>query len=340
MSVLDRFRDLLPEIFRSSAAIGVTPDTKRLQVLHARMKAESAALCMTAGEFERELETTRCKEIFEKHAGMSDHSPAGFTIYSDGRFQNKIYYDPQRLDIKNEQDLFLFRAHEGIHAIQLSKAPALHAIPGNGLRLVYLSPRDLVWLNSLAEREAYSKTAMLIVERYFQLGVDISPESASWSKSNVDAHTYLRCWKQAKSKTNKALVLTAGEMMQGENREEYYQLNILRHYRDYMECTEKLPKPQIVRVERRDIAAINSFGPKLFSSFKPADHYARTPPKLCSEAEKLVSDINDMLGIKDERQLPTFREALEQRGLTPERFMAISRGDLPRPPGLEIFTPD
>lgn len=248
-------------------------------------------------------------------------------------FANSIMQDPHGM----KRPLTAARAdlHESAHGIALNSAPILHCSPWNALSRIVLCPRDYVKTIELSERDAFTKqvwACSLAVEKFSDMSMlsDFSPVSTSrFSEMRKFGGSLKAGLRLAAIRSLQKCHKIVDDIPN--SYEDYYREWALDDYRvalgNRMNNAAHALKPIYVRIETADMLSIgNSYGPNAFlNSDGDFDNAFVKLPAFTDDEKKALSDLNDRLGIKDEGDLPTFREALGLLGITQEHFLERSR---------------
>ena len=316
--------------------------------------------------FKKELIASGVQEYSSTYLQENpEHSDGGYAAFSANPknkhrwFRNAIYYAQNltRCDKEGGTSVYLipFRFHEGIHAIQHSKAAALHATFINPVAQVVLCPRDYVAMRDMMERDAYAKEAWLT-----HLLSKISRNFAAIVSKDSWVHFFNQC------DADTALFITANHSLpsfpiEGPNLSDYYDqhpdkysqaLGVKNAYhtesmRRYIEDYSRYKRPNTVyaRLGREDYVQLwSSLG---VSTFGNQDFFERAmagqPKYECGhyglmdlQVKAQIRKMNKKLGIQNENNLPTLTEALKDIELTPESFLSLSRSQTKENPDISL----
>lgn len=261
-------------------------------------------------------------------------------------FINELTYNENRGAAENR----LSQLHEKFHSLQWSTIPELHAIHYNMMTYqdvpVVLSPRSWITASLLTEREAYAKTAWLaLLENHTEYDEEFA-QAASQELVNPDdvAEWYKRypddlgfALGEASLRWDNLIRAKAGENNRKVKlRDHYIELAINQYDNCYRfnEC-DWAHKPVFIDLDDRAILALGaSFGPSIFGKYYPDPVFKNTV--LTPEQEDMVQKLEAKLGIVTGQKLPTLREALANKGLSPEQFLERSKNFIFTHPGHEI----
>lgn len=236
----------------------------------------------------------------------------------------------------NDADLFyMCRTHEYIHALQCIKAPV--TLTGSHLPFC-LCPEDTLRAQELMERDAYTKEMWLMLLPY----QDGSPASTlvnerySYGRAAFTSHREILG-------LQKALIMNAyaldnislrdrrpGKSSDAINFVADCHATALANTELYLSTARQHDlKTTYVRCEPDDLYLIGgSFGPNSLGMDSLDDKY-RQPLALTDEHRRHVADLNAQMNIRDRNELPTFKEALAARGLTPEGYLRLLHAKRP-----------
>jgi len=251
-------------------------------------------------------------------------------VWSMG-FDNTISY--KETPVKTEA-FFHSRAHEILHGIAWNNVPVLHASLFNKHSPVVLCPRDWVAMFEMTEADVGAKTAWLMslmakdnpamadATRYLPVSVDEFNLVRSQTKTVDDALTWTAQLGMAK--------IWGTDERDGSDMSfaAYYQSWALTCYENILKWYEAdgIRPALAVRMEQGDACDVGrSFGPNPFKH----DAYSVTPLKGLDEAR--IRALNARLGIHDESHLPTFGDALQWHGHTPQSYLAASKAAVSAP---------
>ena len=256
--------------------------------------------------------------------------------------------------------LFNAYMHEALHGLQKRACAALQASPFNPQHLtirardthseyaedvtVIICPEDWLVLQEKCEQDAYAKQAWLNALLAVQ-----QPDCLTASDTGaLAAHVFLECRAQANGDLaeglRRAAALTSKTKFfvdkNGNPSNSPYSFAhnwhdiALRDYRDAIRARRDVGPTNIVfvRVSPEDVHAIgNSFGPNPFG-INPNDLalICRTPSLSKAEnaksfpesGEQALKSLNEELGIRDYKKLPTLRDFLTRHNITVEQFTA------------------
>ena len=277
------------------------------------------------------------EEFPEDSIAAKDKASAAYVPFDDDDpdqiFVHQINILPSN---GNASRLLLSLVHEGgAHANAWSNAPALHASPyntGNPAKLDFvLSPRDWIRAVILTEQDAYAKEKWIAA-----LGAQHDPRLNAPEIQSVHTPQSFQQLRERTGSLHDTLVTIANQSMTarfiGENYRfgHFYVGNALSTYNACNRINEKPEGLIPVRMDLEDILAVgDSFGPNILSDerlFGRGDLSAF----IFESGQKQIKQLNEKLGIEDEEALPTLREALAEKGMTPIEFLEQSKTPLPK----------
>lgn len=265
------------------------------------------------GRFGQELlqafETTGCIEAYAP--STLDGADAAFIPFDSLKPVplNRISYEffTPRLDS---------RVHEWVHPIQMYNAPAYHASPFNANCGVLPTPEDWMTLNIYVEAVAYAYEHWAMYFSKSAVPPDAACRYTSFYNPAVSVEENLR---------NCAAQTMANNRKKGGRMVDYYADQALKWYEDQVPRALKAdPSIQFVRFENSDLKRLGAvIGPNIY-----ADGWCGLPQPNDTHRQKAY-DLYATLAIPPRSTLPTFTEALMQRGLTPDSYLTASRMGLP-----------
>lgn len=202
--------------------------------------------------------------------------------------------------------------HENIHAAQNITIPVIHACLQNHNAEIVLAPRDTVLLDNLCEKAAYAMEnhamASIIGNNSGLFQHFFSEPILPFDPDDFDLSDAYNRIAESTMETEK---LICGQM---QTMSTHYALNKIADYKRTMTVRKDfgtIKNPEFVRLESDDLTHFVD----VFWGDVPECVFSQ-------EIEIALEALNSSIGIVDEQDLPTFREALADRGLTPEEFMA------------------
>ena len=252
------------------------------------------------------------------------------------KFTNAILYGPRAV-AHGMEELFSFRTHEIIHALQAHMLAATHADPVNARSNIVLCPRDFIQLEELKERGAYAGQ-FLFTTLIHDLETG-TRESVNFKIRDLPPEAE----KSIESMKQRMRDMVDGVMRRDDNDlKNQYNEQMLARYEEAAATDRKdeigRGEIQFVRLEEEDIAAAgDGFILNIFTDGEGQVLPAfMQPVPLSPELEARVQALNRLLGITDESLLPTFGEALRAEGLDRENFIT---GSITGQPGVAITKP-
>lgn len=251
-------------------------------------------------------------------------------------FTNKIVYGPAALDERG--NLFAARCHESLHAIQYSRAPIMHAVPYNTGAPVLLCPRDFALLVQLTERDTFAKQTWLA-----SLAARARPDIifTDIMDATVPRLEELRgfplTFVQALAILGHQIMECIGPVDSDLIYNQHYGHEALERYDAFLSLREndiREGRCTLIRLEAQDLRDVSgAFGPVLMDGIP-------VPPPLLPQDREAIQRLNEQLGITDENNLPTMREALSARGLKPETLLPFSKNPVPDSPSSPAPKPE
>lgn len=270
--------------------------------------------------------------------------------------EKKIYYS-KKCEGMPFANLMEIRAHEVTHAIQYSTTPCAKASITNIKTNILLCPKDEILLHELMEWDAYFKgfkaralytcagqtgnlsdipSAQNIIDKVsdFLEGNRGERRNAynrhiltALNKYAINTATMKRCLSSTRLQAVNIFNQLAGQF---KNFSPELLAGVKKDHEDLLQNIDQTSASLQVtyaRLEPEDIVALgNSFDINIFIDEKGRlkekfSHLAPLSPK----NKKLLDDTNAMLGIANEDSLPTFGEALAQKGLDRSAFLRLCR---------------
>ena len=208
---------------------------------------------------------------------------------------------------------------------------------------IVLSPSSYILLTLLTERAAAAGVSMLgyldgtpairkAVAKEASTVEDF--EAAMGANANNMQVALNRVARESLMKNSNEYMLAWGNRPSNEALwlRNYYVWQALREYHEsnrfkYGDLLYDSPRPTFVRLGPEDVAAIgNILGVNAFGSDAKPDTFFVQNPTLMIKHQDWLRGLNTMLGIPDDKELPTIREALEQYyGITPGEALEFSR---------------
>ena len=237
-------------------------------------------------------------------------------------------------DLRERERLIIDRFHEGCHAIQWSKAAALHAAPHNAKTTIILSPYDYILSMVLAEKDANAKHPWLASLALKDCG-KVKQASEKYALSVTD----FRALRKKEKTIHKTLVEAARHVLDkksvwggkptyhGQQTPviDYYITRYLQYYADAIR-ERGAASFTVAKMSDKDVLAIGgAFGPNSFTgeNGELLRDFLELP--LSAEHRRQIVALNAALGITDDSKLPLLEDALRGQGYTPESFIASSR---------------
>lgn len=321
--------------------------TSHLTLLKQWIEALASPEDPTLGQdFSKKFIATACREtiddtlnydaVFNSFIYPPDPGFSGFT--------NMILYG--KTAAESLERFFLTMCHEHIHAMQYFSAAIMHADPFNAATNIVLCPRDYVTRKQLIEEDAYAKAAWLcalasadhplIVEETKGMTMSV----AQFQEIMARHETIQASLREAAFAVGATEGLWIKDAKTKAPLADAWHTHALGQYKGVLEERMKeKQKPTFVRMDETDMLSIGkAFGPNPFGDNTVFPEF-RGQVVLSAENQRLLEELNARAGITDEQSLPTFREALEARGLTPEEFIAASRAPAKAVPGKALNSP-
>lgn len=278
----------------------------------------------TGKAFDKAFAMTGCAEVISD-AQLINASFRSF-VYppnpGERGFVNKMVYGLPAFESGGK--LLAARTHEGLHAMQYRTAAVMHADPFNAAAPFFLTPEDYVRRKELLEADAYAKGAWLQ-----SCAARDNPACASALDSTplaVGEFDKIRRESGSLEETLEKAAAAAGacegkwlaDGSQGPARDLWHALALVE-YAEIIKARRAAGEKEFffVRMADEDAREIgNSFGPNPFQNFLP-------PLLLSEQNKKTLDELNKTLGIGT-GFLPALGEALAQKGLSREAFIAAS----------------
>lgn len=238
--------------------------------------------------------------------------------------------------------------HEGAHVLAWNNTPILHASPYNGENAakpyLVLCPRDWIRIVILTEQDAFAKQAWLAsraakADDAFYAGTITNPTNAQTFEL-ISSYTDNLTQALVRAANHAVLTWHHDDLLRGEK------VPFMQHYIEnalevYEGCNRLKNTNGITFVQMDDddlIRVGETIGPNLFTQqdlIGLGDLDQFIPPKL---RERYLCLLNS-IGLYNESLLPTFKDALSEQGLTPDEFLAISKGTQSPNTSCEHFVP-
>ncbi|MCB0375291.1 MAG: hypothetical protein KDD04_05170 [Sinomicrobium sp.] len=238
---------------------------------------------------------------------------------------------------RTPEQIRISERHEKIHAIQWDSIPALHASPYNQATPVVLSPESWVLMTILTEREAFTKTAWLnalelSTAHSEELSRQAQTETLTPGDINLQSADIRQALQDASTAWDKRLKHKANPKDADINFLDHYIEQALDAYEQSNRLNARAMRaPVFVRLSADDILAIGSgFGPSTFGNNVPDDIFTYLP-QMRPDLWQRLQDLNRKHGIVSEAGLPTFKDTLQNMGLTPDAYMAESKAHIYNP---------
>ncbi|NBX66962.1 MAG: hypothetical protein EBQ96_08205 [Proteobacteria bacterium] len=278
------------------------------------------------------------QEAFDRFVstGCGEHTAAGdpyfFACYTPFKgpgtpsVVNTIFYHTHNFGVpRRYEGMAISRHHEIVHACAWNHCAALHASPYNGATQIVMSPWDWLRMAERTEQDAIAKQGWLS-----SLAAKNHPgfrDFSQWDPVSADIFDEVRARSLNLEETLNAVAAQAMEREgsfryqtnEPTNFRGYYRSYALWQYEHMLAFLEKSGiRPTFVKLEPHHHTAMGrSFGP-ILRVVPLSDLSAKDAVHLIRICEKFRIPL--------EKDLPHFEDALAACGLTPESFLALSRG--------------
>ena len=246
-------------------------------------------------------------------------------------FVNGIQVNNAKCSLEATVSIF----HEGDHGLSWNSAAILHASGFNGERSdippIVLCPQDWIKMVLATEAKAFATQAWLS-----NLAENIEPTFKAACQANPVTPMQFQELRRKAPDLKAALIQAANIALHHKHNpaQERHRVSFGNYYAgnalDTYDLCPKLEKPEglvFVRMQPEDLVAAGEIlGMNIFddSNFSVVKNWQKF---MTPELKERLTTMNERLGIKDSSRLPAFREALAEKGLTPEKFLQISRGE-------------